>query len=48
LLKGRSIEDGKQGKEMVISVSGGGAAVESSGVELKISLRVEVLKEMRD
>jgi hypothetical protein len=56
-LKGRSIEDGEQGKEMVILASGEGGygcrgnsrdAVESSGVELKISLRVEVLKEMNE
>jgi hypothetical protein len=41
LLKGRSIEDGEQGKEMVISAaaSGGGAAAVVAGIpEMRLNL----------
>jgi hypothetical protein len=39
LLKGRSIEDGEQGKEMVIPASGGGAVV--AGIpEMRLNLPV--------
>ena len=39
LLKGRSIEDGEQGKEMVISASGSGAAAVVAGIpEMRLNL----------
>jgi hypothetical protein len=39
LLKGRSIEDGEQGKEMVIPASGGGAAAVVAGIpEMRLNL----------
>ncbi len=38
LLKGRSIEDGEQGKEMVIPASGGGYAVVAGIPEMRLNL----------
>jgi hypothetical protein len=40
LLKGRSIEDGGQGNEMTIPVSGGGSAVVAGIPEMRLNLPV--------